>query len=341
MSLSAPYRLTALVSCYNASGLLRGCLDDLIGQTLYRLNQLEIIVIDSGSAENEHEIVAAYQTRHPHIRLLRTEKETVYAAWNRGIQAARGRYITNANTDDAHRTDALEILSGALENHPQADLAYSHCAFTRRPNDAFPSASRFLDCRFPAFTPALGMFYCLLGPHPVWRKTVFDKIGWFDPNFSNAGDYDFQMRFIQAGLQAVWVPEILSLFYQNPNGLSLGSDKTLIESKTIENRYRATVPIARLYPIGAGDAQAEAAGLGQSGKSGSHVGVCLAEETEKGFPLCAALLWARLRYPPGIPCGAPKCGGLFCRARRLGLLRTMGQASPSVGGCAEGCRCSN
>jgi len=259
MSCASVYQATAIVSCYNASALLPGCLEDLFGQTLYRQGGLEIIVIDSGSAEGEHAVVAGYQKRYSHIRLLRTERETVYASWNRGIQAARGRYISNANTDDAHRADALEILCRALEAHPEADLAYGHCAFTRRPNDTFPSESRFLDCWLPAFTPALGMFYCLLGPHPVWRRAVFEKIGYFDPTISNAGDYDFQMRFIQAGLQAVWVPEILSLFYQNPTGLSLSSNKTLIEAKAVENRYRGTVPISRLYEITPGDARGEAA----------------------------------------------------------------------------------
>jgi hypothetical protein len=257
-SMSESYRVSALVSCCNSAALLGRCLDDLIGQSLYRKNQLEIIVIDSGSTQPEHLIVAEYQSRYPHIRLLRTKRETVYAAWNRGIQIARGRYITNANTDDAHRPDGLELLACALDDCAEADLAYAHCAFTNQPNDVYPGTGRYLDCKLPPFTPALGMMYCLLGPHPLWRRRVFSRIGYFDPGFSNAGDYDFQMRFIQAGLKAVVVPEILSLFYQNPKGLSLGSNATMVESRRIEARYRATTPIARLYPVEDGDGPSQA-----------------------------------------------------------------------------------
>jgi glycosyltransferase involved in cell wall biosynthesis len=256
--LDRTYRVSALVSCYNSAALLRGCLDDLIGQTLYRQNELEIIVIDSGSTQDEHVIVADYQRRHPHIRLLRTERETLYAAWNRGIEVARGRFVTNANTDDAHRPDALELLARALEHFPDADLSYGYSVFTRMPNDVYPGKAGYFECRLPPFTPALGMLYCLLGPHPLWRRRVFSRIGLFDPAFSNAGDYDFQMRFIEAGLSAVVVPEILSLFFQNPKGLSLSSRQTLSESKRIEARYRALIPIHRLYEIDSSEAHAAA-----------------------------------------------------------------------------------
>lgn len=258
-SLEETYRVTALVSCYDSAAFLTGCLEDLLGQTLYRRNELEIIVVDSGSTQGEHAIVADYQRRWPHIRLLRTERETVYAAWNRGIQMARGRFITNANTDDAHRPDALELLAHALERHPEADLAYGYCLFTRKPNDVFPGAAGYLECRLPPFIPALGMMYCLLGPHPLWRRRVFSVLGLFDSRYRNAGDYDFQMRFIEAGRHAVLVPEVLSLFYQNPRGLSLSSEATRVESEQIEARYRARVPIDRLYAIDAADARAAAA----------------------------------------------------------------------------------
>lgn len=253
--MQTPYLVTALVSTYNSSRLLRSCLDDLINQTIYAKGRLEIIVIDSGSLENEGAIVAEYQKCHKHIRYLRTERETVYGAWNKGIQIAQGTYITNANTDDAHRNDALELLADALDYFPDADLAYSHCAFTNRPNDTFPSSNAYLDCLLPPFNPALGMLYCLLGPHPLWRKTVFSRLGMFDSSFACAGDYEFQMRFIQAGLQTVLVPEILSLFYQNPSGLSLSSNRTIIESKVIEEKYRALIPINLLYSVNPTDVQ--------------------------------------------------------------------------------------
>ena len=132
-------KVSAIVSTYNSEKLIRGCLEDLLSQTLYKKGQLEIVVIDSNSQQNEGAIVKEYQQKNHDIKYIRTEqRETVYAAWNRGIAAAQGEYITNANTDDAHRKDALELLARALDAYPEADLAYAHNAWTnsiRQPID--------------------------------------------------------------------------------------------------------------------------------------------------------------------------------------------------------------
>src|ERR1700728_2286412 len=106
-STAALPRVSVLVSTYNAEKYIRACLADLEAQTI--AGQIEIIVIDSGSQQNERAIVEEFQTRYSNIRYVRTDSEPLYAAWNRGIQLARANYITNANSDDAHRADALEL----------------------------------------------------------------------------------------------------------------------------------------------------------------------------------------------------------------------------------------
>src|SRR5262249_39827880 len=143
------------------------CLEDLEAQTIAR--RLEIIVIDSGSEQNERGIVEEFQRRHGNLVYLRTERETLYAAWNRGIRIARGRFITNANSDDAHRRDALEILVAALEQHPEAGLAYGDYFTSTVPNDTFANPHILRRVVHPPYHPATLLFYCVTGCHPMWR----------------------------------------------------------------------------------------------------------------------------------------------------------------------------
>lgn len=250
----AEYLVSAIVSTYNAENFIQACLQDLVDQTLYQRGELEIIVIDSNSPQNERAIVEAFQQRYPHFVYHRTqERETLYAAWNRGIHLARGKYITNANTDDAHRPDALERLAAALEAYPEADLAYAHCAWTDVPNDTFQNSHAYREVRYPPYTPALSPLYCFLGPHPLWRRTVFDKIGLFNPTLKAVSDYEFQLRFTLEGLQAVLVPEVLSLFYQNQQGLTAQADQNSQELEPLYAQYRAQMPIGRLYAVDPAD----------------------------------------------------------------------------------------
>ena len=106
------YRVSAIVSAFNSEKYIFGRLQNLIDQTLYRRKQLEIIVVDSCSQQNEGPIVKDLMQRHDHVVYVRTSKrESVYGAWNRGVRLANGNYIINANTDDRLAANALEKMS--------------------------------------------------------------------------------------------------------------------------------------------------------------------------------------------------------------------------------------
>ena len=77
------YLVSAIISTYKSESFIRGRLEDLESQTI--TDQLEIIVVDSNSPENEKAIVQEFQQKHSNIKYIRTkERETIYTAWNRG-----------------------------------------------------------------------------------------------------------------------------------------------------------------------------------------------------------------------------------------------------------------
>src|SRR5256885_12384058 len=133
------YRAAAIVSTYKSERFMRGCLEDLVNQTLFP--QTEVIVIDSASPENEGAIVREFQERHRNIRYVRTdERETLYAAWNRAIGSSTAPYLTNANTDDRHAPDAFARLAAILDKRPEVDVVYARTAITCVPGPKFGAA---------------------------------------------------------------------------------------------------------------------------------------------------------------------------------------------------------
>ena len=252
--------VSVIVSTYNNEDYLRACLDDLVAQTIF--DQCEIIIIDSGSEQDEQSIAREFTSIHSNIKYFRTERESLYISWNRGLKLARGKYITNANTDDAHRKDAFEILTGALEADPEAMLAYGNVIWTDRANDTFDSPSVVREVRYPEFDPIHVMTYCPMGCHPMWRRETFDLVGEFSSDYKVVGDYEFLYRFVKAGLKAVRVPEFLSLFYQNQLGLSHKNQGHDNEITRLQDHYRENIPIGRIVrlPSGLGKNAAEARG---------------------------------------------------------------------------------
>lgn len=234
----APSTVTAVVSAYNSERYLAGCLDDLTGQTLYAQGRLEIVVVDSGSQQNERAIVEAYQQRYSGILYIRTEeRETVYAAWNRGIEIASGTYITNANTDDRHRADALENMAAALDAHAEIGLVYADVSSTEHENETFDKHTPAGGFRWLEFNRELLTMLCYVGPQPMWRRSLHDTYGVFDPSFATSGDWEFWLR-IAGGTTFLHIPEFLGLYLRSGQSVEHADDtRREREDAIIRSRY--------------------------------------------------------------------------------------------------------
>jgi glycosyltransferase involved in cell wall biosynthesis len=211
------YLVSAIVSVYNSERFITGCLEDLEAQTI--ADRLEIIVVNSGSKENEEAIVKKYQERFDNIIYLKTEKrESIYAAWNRAIQAATGTYITNANSDDRHRKDAYKIMVDVLENNPRISLAYANFIMTYNENESFNSCVPVKYVSLPNPEPSESRALlrgCFVGPQPMWRKSIHDEFGLFDESLQIVGDYEFWLR-ISEKCKFKHINEFLGLYLSSP-----------------------------------------------------------------------------------------------------------------------------
>jgi glycosyltransferase involved in cell wall biosynthesis len=243
---SAGYRVSAIVSTYNSERFIRGCLEDLVHQTLFREGQLEVVVVNSGSAQNEESIVREFQSQHRHITYLRTaQRESLYAAWNRGIAAASGPYVTNANTDDRHRADALERMALELDQR-DVGLVYADSLVTRLENETFAHTHADRVFHWPEFSVRQHLLYNICGPQPMWRRSLHDMVGWFDPEFVVAGDYDFFLR-ITTRFGAYHLREVLGLYLEG--GLEAKEPRVCgQETERLLAHHRAAIPLERIYP---------------------------------------------------------------------------------------------
>jgi tetratricopeptide (TPR) repeat protein len=232
------YIVSAIVSSYNAERFMHGCLEDLENQTI--ADRLEIIVVDSGSRQNEEKIVRQFQKNWDNIKYIRTEnRETVYSAWNIAIQAASGKYITNANTDDRHRRDAFEVMANFLENRPDIALVYADLIITETENETFENCTpirlfKWLDWNRQELLEK----GCFMGPQPMWRKSMHDLYGYFDASFVTSGDYEFWLRISQTE-SFLHLPELLGLYLKSPHSIEHTNRKQQVEeNRKILSMYR-------------------------------------------------------------------------------------------------------
>ena len=227
-------KVTAIVSTYASEGFITECLDDLVGQTIF--DQMEIVIVDSGSPEAEKDIILEYQQRFPNITYLRTQRETVYAAWNRGIRLARGTYITPFSTNDRLKKDAYEILANTLDSQQDVVLVYGDTYLTRLPHETFEFHTRCGQWRWPEYSFEDLLHNCRVGPHPMWRRNVHETIGYFDEQYKAIGDQEFWLRMGEQ-FNLMHIPEVTGLYWVSPEGLSNQLDVAQPEQTLIRNIY--------------------------------------------------------------------------------------------------------
>lgn len=245
------YAVAAIVSTYNAEEFLAGRLENLISQSLYACGALEIIIVDSASEQDERRFVDAFMQKHSHIHYLRTAtRESVYAAWNRGIRLADARYVINANTDDRFTPQALEILQQALDCDPLTHAVYGDWLQTEIPNDVFDSASTKVYFEYPEFFAPLLLHGQITTHAAMLRRELFDLVGYFDDNLEVYGDREFMLRCAERGLVVKKLNEIIGLYFKNPSGLEHGKpDLGQVEFEQLLGAYLKPERFVKLVGI--------------------------------------------------------------------------------------------
>jgi hypothetical protein len=229
--------VSAIVSAYHAEKFLGGCLSDLMAQTMWEADLLEILVVCKQGSK-EHQIAK----RHKGIAIVTTEDiPTVYEAWNLGVRAASGKYLTNANTDDRRHPGSMELQVGILDGNPSVDLVYHDQYITWKPNQTYDefvaenNGKTLVGGRFENepgifawadFDPRTMIDGCYIGPQPMWRASLHQRFGLFDTEFKSAGDYEFWLRCVRGGSRFLHIPIPLGLYLARLDGIEL-SDPAL------------------------------------------------------------------------------------------------------------------
>ena len=242
-SLTQPQiKVSAIVSTYNSASMMSGRLENLVNQTLFKQGKLEIIVVDSGSQENEQDTILEFKKQYPDsiIYIKTEERETIYQAWNRGIAIARGEYITNQNTDDRLKLNTLEKLSNYLDQNSEVILVHAdQQAVSPGESVNLEQLNGKPHWKWSEFSRLKLLFSAQIGSQPMWRKSLHNNYGLFDQTLKVRGDQDFYIRIANAG-EFNFIPEILGTLNLSENSLSHQQDLSREEEILIFKRYTSS-----------------------------------------------------------------------------------------------------
>ncbi len=185
--------VTVLIPAYNAAQFISDSIRSALDQTF---RDLEVLVVDDGS---EDDTTARVETFSAPVRLLRVVHGGLAATRNRGLRAARGRWIVLLDADDLLEPQLVERAVRFHERRPDlafvlANLRY----FTGRgagppfiPRGIFGAEEVILD-------DPLGQIllpgYSIAPSGLCARREVLDEAGYFDEALWGAEDFEYFSR---------------------------------------------------------------------------------------------------------------------------------------------------
>lgn len=211
--------ITALIVARNEEDYIKKSLKSLLEQDFPK-NMYEIIIIDGCSTDNTLNIVKELMLKYEDkikITLLRNEKKILAAGWNIGIKHASGKYVVRI---DAHATAERDFLKKNLETIQK--LPDNVAAVGGRLTSVYlenqdKTVSKVLSSPFgignSKFRYANKSQYVDTVAYGLYKKEVFDKVGYFNENLSRSEDNDMHGRIKKVGYKFYFNPEIKSKYY--------------------------------------------------------------------------------------------------------------------------------
>ena len=109
--------ISVIVPVYNAVDYLEDCLQSIANQGATH----ELIIVNDGSDDGSEAICRKWVDEGRAV-LLQTKREGLSAARNKGIEVAKGEYITFVDSDDKLMPDALETMLAIAQRNPHCGI---------------------------------------------------------------------------------------------------------------------------------------------------------------------------------------------------------------------------
>lgn len=187
-------RFSVIIPLYNKAPYVGKTVESVLGQTF---GDYELIIVDNGSNDGSHEIVAAF-TDH-RIKIVRLEENVgVSNARNKGVAMASAPIVTFLDADDWWEPTFLEEMAGLIDRHPDAGIYGTGYYIVK--NGKKRLAPIGVDEGFEEgeinYCAVYAKTLCmpLTSITVAMPKAVFDETGGFKPHLKLGEDFDLWVR---------------------------------------------------------------------------------------------------------------------------------------------------
>jgi glycosyltransferase involved in cell wall biosynthesis len=245
---SGPARLSVAISLFNYADYISTALASVCQQTM--AEAIELIVVDDASTDHSLQTVERFQQENAALvgRLAAFHLER--HPQNRGLAEARNSAFALASTpqvlvldaDNRLLPEACACLLEALEQAPSSvGATYPLLVVEGHSSQAIANELPWNPQRLRQGNT--------LDALALVRRSAWQQVGGFVHTPGGWEDYDFWCRFVEAGLSALQVPQLLAVYHHH--GDSMKNSETAARQQELRQLLQRRHPWLELTPAAA------------------------------------------------------------------------------------------
>lgn len=232
--------VSVIIPVFNGEKTIQETIESVLSQTI---TDFELLVINDGSQDRTVEIVECISDSR--IKVFSYPNAGQSMSRNRGIEIAKGDYISFIDADDLWTPDKLETQLNALQGNPKAGVAYSWTDWIDESSQLLGKGSYNTE-QGEVFTKILLNDFVANGSNVLIRRDALTEVGGFDPSVTPAEDWDLWLR-LAARYEFVAVRSPQILYRISPNSASFNVWKMEASSLQVIDKAFAVAPQSLQY----------------------------------------------------------------------------------------------
>jgi glycosyltransferase involved in cell wall biosynthesis len=241
--------VSIIIPCYNQAQYLPDVLGSVLAQTY---PYWECIIVNDGSTDNTEEVAQKWVIKDDRFKYVKKKNGGLSSARNTGLELAVGEYIQLLDADDLLETDKIKCqmsyLAGSEEKIDVVVSGYRYFKHSSKskdllifgPSNFLPEVAIVKDDKndiiklFARTNP-------MVVSAPLYRKSVFLRIGLFDESLSALEDWDFHFRCVSNGIvfqHNGYPPKSKTLIRIHDSSMSANRRNMIANLKKIQQKHK-------------------------------------------------------------------------------------------------------
>ena len=184
--------VSVIMPVYNGEKFLAEAIESILAQTF---TDFELIIVDDGSTDGSVAIIRDCEKRDIRVRSLRFERNMGAAqARNRGLDAARGEFVTGMDCDDISLPQRLGKQVAYLQAHPEIGALGVSAQVVYQ--DLSPENKLGMPRTHPHIAFNIPLGWSIIGASVMMRRDLVTAVGGYDPRYRVGDDMDLAARLI-------------------------------------------------------------------------------------------------------------------------------------------------